>query len=153
LSLVQQDNLDAALDAARAELKKRPDDAFLHYLIAEILAQKGAAPGDTEFQQAIKEGERAVKLSSDFVLAHDTLAGLYLKSHQIRLSIHHSREALRLLPSDQSALYHLIQALRKSGQQQELPQLVKCLSELRQETRDKEALQNGYKIFETQPEN
>ena len=153
LSLVQQDNLDAALDAAQRELKKRPDDAFLHFLIAEILAQKGAAPGDTEFQQAIREGERAVKLRPDFVLAHDTLAGLYLKANQIQLSIHHAREALRLLPSDQVALYHLIQALRKSARQQELPQLVKHLSELRQETRDNEALQNRYKIFETQPGN
>jgi tetratricopeptide (TPR) repeat protein len=125
----------------------------LHFLIAEILAQKGAAPGDTEFQQAIREGERAVKLRPDFVLAHDTLAGLYLKANQIQLSIHHAREALRLLPSDQIALYHLIQALRKSGRQQELPQLVKRLSELRQETRDNEALQNRYKIFETQPGN
>ena len=72
---------------------------------------------------------------------------------QIQLSIHHAREALRLLPSDQVALYHLIQALRKSARQQELPQLVRRLSELRQETRDNEALQNRYKIFETQPGN
>ncbi len=153
LSLVQQDNLDAALDAAREELKKRSDDAFLHYLVAEILAQKGAAPGDAEFQQAIREGERAVKLRPEFVLAQDTLAGLYLKSNQIQLSIQHSRESLRLLPSDQIALYHLIQELRKSGQRQELPQLVKRVSELRQESRDKEALQSRYKIFETKPEN
>jgi len=76
LSLVQQDNLDGALDAAREELKKRTDDAFLHYLVAEILAQKGAAPGDAEFQQAIREAERVVKLRPEFVLAHDTLAGL-----------------------------------------------------------------------------
>ncbi len=148
LSLVQQDNLDAALEATRAELRKRPDDAFLHYLIAEILAQQGAAPGDSQFQEAIKEGERAVQLRPEFVLAHDTLAGLYLKSQRISQSIAHSRQALRLLPSDQNALYHLIQALRKSGQQQELPQLVNRLSELRRETKDTEAMLNRYKIFE-----
>jgi len=69
------------------------------------------------------------------------------------LSIQHSRDYLRLLPCDQIDLYHLIQGLRKSGQRQELTQLVKRLSEIRQESRDKEALQNRYKIFETKPEN
>jgi tetratricopeptide (TPR) repeat protein len=130
-------------------VRKRPDDAFLHYLIAEILAQQGATPGDLQFQAAIKEGERAVQLRPDFVLAHDTLAGLYLKSRQISQSIAHSRQALRLLPSDQNALYHLIQALRESGQQQELPQLVNRLAELRREAKDTEAKLNRYKIFES----
>ena len=39
--------------------------------------------------------------------------------------------------------------LRKSDQQQELPQLVERLSELRRETKETEALLNRYKIFES----
>ncbi|PYU58877.1 MAG: hypothetical protein DMG56_19755 [Acidobacteria bacterium] len=57
---------------------------------------------------AICEGEQAVNLNRQFVLAHDTLADLFLKSNQIDLAEHYAREALRLLPSDQTALYHLI---------------------------------------------
>jgi tetratricopeptide (TPR) repeat protein len=96
------------------ELEKHPEDAFLHYLVAEILQQKGAIPNTSEFRQAIGEGEQAVKLRSNFVLAHDLLAGLYLKSNQIELAKLHARETLRLQPTAQVALYHLIQALRNS---------------------------------------
>ena len=152
LALVQQDKLDSALIAAREELEKHPEDAFLHYLVAEILQQNGAVPNTLEFRQAIREGEQAVKLRSNFVLAHDLLAGLYLKSNQIELAKLHAREALRLQPTDQVALYHLIQALRNSGDKQELPELVKRLSELRKDSREEEAKQNRFKIFEVKPE-
>ena|SRR5258708_7949 len=99
----------------------------------------------------IREGEQAVNLNPQFVLAHDTLAGLFLKSNQINLAEHHAREALRLLPSDQTALYHLIQALRRSDDKKEPPDLIKRLVELRRESREKETLQNRYKIFEVEP--
>lgn len=152
LTLVQQDRLDSALETARQEVTKHPDDAFLHYLIAEVLAQKGASPGDAEFQQAVHEGERAVKLNPQFILAHDTLAGRYLKANRLQLAECHAREALRLMPSDQIALYHLIQTLRKSGDNQELPDLIKRLAQVRSDAREKEAEQNRYKIFELKPE-
>ena len=121
-------------------------------LVAEILQQKGAIPNTLEFRQAIREGEQALKLRSNFVLAHDLLAGLYLKSNQIELAKLHAREALRLQPTDQVALYHLIQALRKSGDKRELPELVKRLAELRKDSREEEAKQNRFKIFEVKAE-
>lgn len=152
LTLVQQDKLESALETAGEEVKKRPDDAFLHYLIAEVLAQRGASPGNVEFQQALHEGEEAVRLNPQFVLAHDTLAGLYLKENRLQAAEHHAREALRLMPSDQIALYHLIQTLRKTGDNKELPDLVKGLAQLRSDAREKEAKQNRYKIFELKPQ-
>jgi len=82
---------------------------------------------------ATREDEQAVNLNPQFVLAHDTLAGLFLKSGQINLAEPHAREALRLLPSDQAALYHLIQALRRSDDKKELPDLIKRLADSRRE--------------------
>jgi hypothetical protein len=84
------------------------------------------------------------------VLARDLLGNLYLKSGQIEQSIEQSRVALRDSPSDQEALYHLIQALRKNGKDQkgEIPGLVKHLADLRQETRNTEATENKYKLYE-----
>jgi tetratricopeptide (TPR) repeat protein len=152
LTLVQQDRLDSALQTARDESQKHPEDAFLHYLIAEILEQKGATPETAEFNQAITEGEQAVKLNPQFVLAHDALSGMYLKVGRIDLAEREAQTALRLSPSDQVALYHLIQALRKLGDQKELPQLVSRLAELRRDTREKEEQQNRYKIFEVKPD-
>jgi len=100
---------------------------------------------------ATREDEQAVNLNPQFVLAHDTLAGLFLKSGQINLAEPHAREALRLLPSDQAALYHLIQALRRSDDKKELPDSIKRIGDLCRESREKEALQNRYKIFEVEP--
>lgn len=125
LTLIQQDNFDGALRMVRLESKKHPDDAFLHCSTAEILAEQGATPEVAEFQKAMREGKEAVKLNPQCVLAHDTLAGLFLKSNQIKLAEHHAREALHLLPSDHTALYHLIQALRKSDDKKELPDLAR----------------------------
>ena len=61
-----------------------------------------------------------------------------------------SRLALKGNPSDQEALYHLIQALRESHKDTkgELPGLVKRLAELRAEARNTEASSNRYKLYE-----
>ncbi len=154
LAQIQQSNLDQALTTVRSELKKHPEDSFLHYLQAQTLFQKGADPDMVEFKQALAEAQRAVQLKPDFVLARDLLGNLYLKSGQVEEAIEQSRRALQKIPSDQEALYHLIQALRKSGDtRQELPTLVKRLAELRQESRKAEASGTKYKLYEPEPQN
>jgi tetratricopeptide (TPR) repeat protein len=151
LAQMQQSNLDQALTTVRARLKDHPDDAFLHYLEADILFQKGADPGTPEFKDAIAAVCRAEQLRADFVLAYDLLGNLYLKSGEIDKSIAQSRRALGQNPSDQEALYHLIQALRQSGKDSkgELPTLVKRLAVLRQQARQAEASGNRYRLYES----
>jgi hypothetical protein len=58
--------------------------------------------------------------------------------------------ALRGNPSDQEALYHLIQALRQSGKgsKVEMAALVQKLADLRQHSREQEASANKYKLYE-----
>jgi len=157
LAQIQQSNLEHALSTVRSELKSHPQDAFLHYLEAEILFQQSADPGTPGFKQAIASAELSLELKPQFVLAHDLLGKLYLKSGQIERSIEQSRMALKQNPSDQESLYHLIQALRQSGREEkgELPALVKRLAELREQSRNAEASGNRYKLYEpgadTQP--
>ena len=149
LAQIQQTNLGQALTTVRAQLRSHPGDAFLHYLEAQVLFQQGADPGTPQFKEAIAAASRAVQLKPDFVLAHDLLGNLYLNSGEIERSIAQSRRALEENPSDQEALYHLIQALRKSkGPKGELPGLVKRLAVLRQQSRETEAAQNRYKLYE-----
>jgi tetratricopeptide (TPR) repeat protein len=78
------------------------------------------------------------------------LGNLYLKSGQIDKSIEQSRRALQQSPSDQEALYHLIQALRHNGKDTkgELPVLVKRLALLRQASRTQEASGARYRLYE-----
>ena len=150
LAQIQQSNLDQALATVQAQLKSHPRDAFLHYLKAQIITQNGADVGTTQFKEAVASASRAIQLKPDFVLARDLLGNLYLKSEQIEQSVEQSRIALRDNRSDQEALYHLIQALRKSAKDTkgEIPGLVKRLADLRQESRNAEAAENKYKLYE-----
>ncbi len=45
-------------------------------------------------------------------------------------------------------MYHLIQALRKTGDKTELPELLKRLAELRLEATKQEEQRNRYKLIE-----
>jgi len=149
LAQMQQSNLDQALATVRSQLKSHPQDAFLHYMEAQILFQRGVDPGTPEFKESLVAANRSVELKPDLVLGRDLLGNLYLKSGDTEQAIVHSRRALQDNPSDQEALYHLIQALRKGKDtKSELPGLVKRLAALRQESRSAEAAGNRYKLYE-----
>ena len=153
MAQIQQSNLDQALATTNSQLKSHPQDAFLHYMKAQILVQKGASAGSPEFKEAIAAAMRATQLNPDFVLARDVLGSLYLKSGQLTLAIEQCRLALRANPSDQESLYHLIQALRQSGKgsKTEMAELVKQLADLRRQTRNQESSANRYKLTEAAP--
>jgi tetratricopeptide (TPR) repeat protein len=151
MAQIQQSNLDQALATVKSQLKSHPRDAFLHYMKAQILVQKGASTGSPEFKEAIAAAARATELNPDFVLPRDVLGSLYLKSGQLDLAIEQCRLALHGNPSDQEALYHLIQALRQNGKgsKPEMAELVKRLADLRRESREQEASANKYKLYES----
>jgi tetratricopeptide (TPR) repeat protein len=134
-------------------LNSHPQDAFLHYMKAQILVQKGASAGSSEFKEAVAAAARATQLDPDFILARDVLGGLYLKSGQLDLAIEQCRLALRANPADQESLYHLIQALRQSGKgsKAEMATFVKQLADLRQQTHNQETSANRYKLTEGAP--
>ncbi len=137
MAQIQQSNLDQALTTVNSQIKIHPGEAFLYYLKAQILAQKGVPAGTPEFKEAIATAIRATQLNPDFVLPRDILGNLYLKSGQLDLAIAECRLALKINPSDQESLYHLIQALRQSGKgsKTEMADLVKRLADLRRESR------------------
>jgi tetratricopeptide (TPR) repeat protein len=149
LAQLQQANLDQALATVSEQLKAHSADPFLHYLKAEIITQKGAAPDSPEFREAVAAASLAVRLKPDFVLARDVLGNLYLKSGQADRAIEQSRLALRDNPSDQMAVYHLLQGLRTAGDPKgEIPELVKRLAVLREESQKQEAAGTRYKLYE-----
>jgi tetratricopeptide (TPR) repeat protein len=148
LGELQAHDPEEALAAVRTRLKSHPNDAFLHFLLAQILIQKGAAVGSADFAEAVRAAERAEQLNPELVTARDLLGDLFLKSGQISKSIAESRAALRADSSDQSALYHLVQALRNTNQKDEIPDLLKRLVVLREETRKKEEARSRYKLME-----
>jgi tetratricopeptide (TPR) repeat protein len=145
---VQRSNLDGALAGVRHRLLNHSDDAFLHYLLAEILSRRGAQAGTSEFDEASAEALKATNLNPGLTIAHDALGDLYLRSGQLQKSIEQCRVALDQNPSDQEALYHLIQALRKEGKSAETPALLKRLADLRMAAHKLQASQNRYQLVE-----
>lgn len=148
LTAVQQNDPKSALTTVRSKLAKRPDDPFLLYLQAEILTQGGPEVGSAEFRQAMESAKKAIALHPALAGAHDVLAKLYLQAGQTEASAEQSRKALASDPKDQTALYHLIQALRKSGKKDEIPNLLKQLADLRTESTRQESERFRYKLVE-----
>jgi tetratricopeptide (TPR) repeat protein len=141
-----QNDPDKALATVRSKLSKKPGDAFLWYLQAAILSQKAPAPDSAEFQQAVQSAKKAIALQPTLSAAHNVLGKLYLQSGQNALAIKECRFALQGNPADQTALYHLIVALRKTNDQKEIPDLLRRLAKARQDATKEEADQNRYKL-------
>jgi tetratricopeptide (TPR) repeat protein len=141
-----QNDPDRVLATVRSKLAKKPSDAFLWYLQAAILAQKAPEPGSNEFEQALQSGKKAVALQPSLTAAHNVLAKLYLDSGQTALAVKECRIALQTNPADQTALYHLVLALRKTDDHSEIPDLLKRLAKARQDATKEEAENNRYKL-------
>jgi len=146
LAAMQKNDLDQALASVQERLARRPNDPALLYLQADILAQKGFGPGSPEFATAMRSAKKAVSLQSTLGPAHDVLAKLYLRSGDYRAAAQECRLALKIDSADQSAIYRLIQALRKVGDNQETSELVKRLAELRRESAREESERNRFRL-------
>ena len=148
LAAVQQNDLPRAQEGVELKLKHNPDDPILLYMQADILLEQGAEPGSPEFQRALGSAKRAVELRPSLGPARGVLAKLYLKNGQYPEAAAQCRKALEIDPKDQSAVYHLIQALRKTDKKSEIPDLLKRLAALRQEATTEEREQYRYKLVE-----
>jgi len=152
LLAVQQNDLDRALADVQQKLKRKPNDALLLYLQADVLTQKGADPGTPAFQMALESARRAVSLRPTLAAARAVLAKLYLQSGQNQEAANQCRKAIEIDPKDQTSLYRLIQALRKSGKTAEVPELLKRLALLRQESAKEQKQRYRYKLVEDVPQ-
>src|SRR5215469_2920705 len=151
LSQIQQNNLEEALATVRTQLKTNPKDAFLHYVLAELLSRQGAQAGSPQFRQAVAAASEAVRLKPDFALARDVLSRLYLQEGEADKAIDQCRLALRDNPEDEMALYRLIRALQSSGRADaaaEVPDLLKRFGILREKLRAREAEAGKYRLVE-----
>jgi tetratricopeptide (TPR) repeat protein len=148
LVAVQTNDLDHALVSVQEKLKRKPNDPLLLYLQADVLSQKGIDPGTPEFDLAMRSAKKAVALQPTLAAARGVLAKLYMENGQYQEAIEQCRKSLISDPKDQTAVYRLIQALRKTGQKQEIPGLLKRLAELREEATQEERERYRYKLFE-----
>jgi tetratricopeptide (TPR) repeat protein len=148
---LQRNNLDEAEEALKKRLRTKPNDAFLHYLLAETLQKKGATPGTPQFQEAIAAAKKAVALQPSLTLARDVLSRLLLRENRIDEAIEQCRRAYEDDPTDQTALYHYIVALRRRNPDQDVSQLTKKLAQILAQARAKDAAEHKYALVEVKP--
>jgi len=148
LAAVQANDLDHALSSIQEKLRRKPNDALLLYLQADVLSQKGVDPGTPDFQLAMQLAKRSVALQPSLAASRSVLAKLYMQAGQYPAAIAECRKALRIDPKDQTAVYRLIQCLRKTGQKQEIPQLLQRLAQLREQATQEERDRYRYKLLE-----
>jgi tetratricopeptide (TPR) repeat protein len=150
LAEVAKNNPNKAQEEVRSQLKVHPDSPLLHFLLAKLLWNEGPNADNRVSDEAIQSVQQALKLKPDMVAARDLLANIYIHDEQYDLAIKQCRLALQDDPSDQSAMYHLIIALRHSGPegQREIQALVKQLSDLKQTSRQLETERKRFKLVE-----
>jgi lipopolysaccharide biosynthesis regulator YciM len=117
-------------------------------LQAHVLSQKGVEPGTPDFKLAMRSAKTAVALQPTLTDARSVLAKFYMQTGQYPEAIEQCRKVLLTNPSDQTAIYRLIQALRKTGQTKEIPELLQRLAQAREKTTQDERERSRYHIFE-----
>ncbi len=115
LTEMQRHNLPEALAKVQASLKQSPGSAYLNYLAAEILKERGTALNSPEQKEAITYAERAVALDPSLLPALDLLSSLEFQAGQIPEAAMHCRAALKRNPFDQEAIFRLVLTLRRTG--------------------------------------
>ncbi|HKW35649.1 MAG TPA: tetratricopeptide repeat protein [Candidatus Acidoferrum sp.] len=151
LAAVQANDPEHALATVQSKLAKKPNDPVLLYLQADVITQKGAEPGTPEFQLAMRSARRAVALQPSLAPARGVLAKLYMDAGQYQQAADQCRKAIEIDPKDQTGLYRLIQALRKTGNKAEIPDLLKRLALLREQETKEERERYRYKLVEEDP--
>jgi tetratricopeptide (TPR) repeat protein len=154
LAELESNREDVALDNIRAQLKSHPDSPLLHYILAKILDTRGAS-GDTQLtNEALQSARDAVRLKPEMAEAHDLLAGIYARTGQNEKAIEECRLALKFQDDDQTAMYHLLIALRHDpggNHDDEVKTLVTHLSALKKSSRNEETQRKKFKIVEQSP--
>jgi tetratricopeptide (TPR) repeat protein len=150
IALLEKNDTQRSLELIRARLKESPDEPTLNFLLAEVVARRGAAPGTSEFKEAEAAAQRAVKANATFAPAHDVLSRLYLRAGDLTRSVEESRLALKFDPTDRTAMYHLISALRASGNKSEVASLTARLRDMASADTRNEAEKNRFRIVEAE---
>ena len=94
----------------------------------------------------LASAKKAVTLQPTLAPAHSVLAKLQLQAGRYADAIEQCRRALALDANDQTSLYRLIQALRKSGDKSEIPELLKRLAAVREQAAKEERERYRYKL-------
>lgn len=153
LTDLQKNKPEAAIAKVRAQLKGHPESPLLHFLLAKLLWSQGNKTGSAAMAEAEKQASTAVALKPDLTEARDLLADIDISSGRYDQAARQCHLTLEQDPSDQTAIYHLIIALRHTEQgraSHEISELVTRLSALQQRSLEQETARKHFSLVESQ---
>ena len=148
LAEVQKNNPKEALAKVRSQLKLHPDDALLNYFLAQSLMNDSPDVQSEAYKEALRAALKTSEVKPDYAPVHDLLASMYLHANQYQEAIRECNTALRYDPSDEGATYHLLIALKHTGQTGELAALSKRLAVLHRESLQHENERKSFRLIE-----
>jgi len=148
LAASQQHRDSQAISSFRAAAKAQPQDALTQYLFAEALSQEAPSEGSPDYLEEVAAARKAYQLDPSMTAPHDLLAAIYLQEDHSELAMEESRAVLKLDPNDQQALYHLILSLRKTGDKDQIPTLLKQLAAARAAAQEEQSRNKRFQLQE-----
>jgi Flp pilus assembly protein TadD len=91
-----------------------------------------------------------VEVAPDFGEAHGELGKLFLKIGEPARAVTHLRRAIALTPTDRTATYWLLLALRQSGLDGETPAVAARLRELMAREHEDEGRRNRFRLLKAE---
>ena len=152
LAEVQKNNPEQALAKVRSQLRNHPDDPLLNYFLAQSLWNQSPDAESEAFKEAMRAALKAANARPDYVPVHDLLAAMYMHAGEYSQAIDECHTALRYDPSDETGTYHLLIALKHSGQTKDLPALSKRLAQLHRESLQRENQRKSFRLVEANSE-
>lgn len=150
LTLQQTGQMEQSIALLREQARLRPDDHVMNLLLAQALLR--GAPDDTVLAEARGALLRAVAAAPRLGMVRTELGKLYLKTGEPEKAIEHLQKAIELDPSDKTATYHLLVALRRAGRQAEAQKLVVRVRALLGEEKASEIARNRFRLMKAEPE-
>lgn len=132
---LQHGHSSDAVKVTRAELRQRPNDASLLYLLGEGLITAGAAPGQPAYVEAQESLEKSVKLNPSLCLPHIALGSIYLREERYSEAAVQFEAARAIDPSENSAYSHLAIAYRRLGERDKAKEVLTSLQALVEQER------------------
>jgi len=148
LTEVQKNNPEQALARVRSQLRNNPDDPLLNYFLAQSLWNQAPDAESDAFKEAMRAALKAANARPDYVPVHDLLAAMYMHAGEYSQAIDECHIALRYDPSDETGTYHLLLALKHSGETKDLPELSKRLAQLHRESLQRENQRKSFRLVE-----
>jgi predicted Zn-dependent protease len=146
----QEHHPDESLRIFRSEAQLHPEDALLQYLLAQALSELGESSAGTA-KEAIAAARKSIALNPEYQPAYDLLTMLCLRSGEVTEALSQAKLAAAHDPGDATALYQLLLAKRRAGQNEGIQELSERISHLHQAQNNERLDASRYRLEDSVP--